>query len=70
MSKKLSNGSIVSLEFYTAFEDSELEDSVLFKKVYDSTWNDINETIRSDKLAKSVLSGIEDGIKFEEKLNA
>lgn len=69
ISHKLPNGSIASLEFLTEMEE-DIPDTELFEKVYTSTWNDLRESVRKDKIAAKVFTGISTGIKFQEKLDA
>ena len=67
ISKKLPNDTIISLEFVTQIEESDVVEEELFERVYQSVMNDFKTAKAKDAIVQSVADGLVTGIKLEQK---
>lgn len=69
MSKQLSNGTIVSMEFSSELGEEGADPEVLFEQVKQDVKNDLKKSVKTDPLAKVIWNSVVDGVKQEERLN-
>jgi len=69
MSKQLTNGTIVSMEFSSELEEDGVNEEELFDKVRQSVKNDLKKAVKTDPLAKVIWNSVVEGVRQEEKLS-
>jgi len=67
-STKFPDGSIVSATFGTEMEEDDVVPSELFKKVYDSTVDDLKECLKIDKFDKAAFDAVKRQIRKIDKI--
>lgn len=69
MSARLSNGTIVSVEFETGLTEEGADEADLFAKCKQSVKNDLKAAIKADPMVKVVWDSVVSGVKQEERLH-
>jgi len=69
ISKKLPNDTIISIEFSTQMEESDITPEELFEKVYQSVLSDFKNAKAKDAIVQSAADGLVSGIKTEQKFS-
>ena len=70
ISKKLPNGTILSMEYETTLGEEGADEVELFNKAKNSVMRDIREDAKTDPSVKSLWEGMIDGLKAEMRMRS
>lgn len=68
VSHQLPNNTILSIEFGTEMEEDDVDPKVLFEKVMQSLFDDVQDSINKYPMVKSGMKALNVGLKREKKL--
>jgi hypothetical protein len=69
ISKKLPNDTIISIEFSTQLEETDVDPVELFERAYQSVMSDLKAAKAKDAIVKSAAEGLVAGITTEQKFS-